>query len=45
MFDDEQKQFMLQKKWKLYTGSFQLQKYGVECVQGECVLSHLGQQE
>ena len=45
MSEDEQKQFVLQKKWKLYTDSFQLQEHGVECVQGECLRSHLGQQE
>ena len=33
------------EKWKLYTGSFQFQEHGVECVQGECLQSHLEQQE
>ena len=44
MSEDEEKQFVLQKNGN-YTGSFQFQEHGVECVQGECVLSHLEQQE
>ena len=37
--------FEMQKKWYICTGSFWRQEDGVVSVQGECVLSHLEQQE
>ena len=45
MSEDEQKQFVLQKNGNYTLALSNIQEHGVECIQGECVLSHLGQQE
>ena len=43
--DDEEKQFVVQKKQELCTNSFKIQEHGIKCVKRKCLFSFLGQQE